>query len=103
MVQSPSMTNSGTIVDHVIKTKTGVNDRRHSAVSEDGKVVVNIAMAPSLAHIYRDCEHLAKEKEPVVSVPTYPWFLHQFWPTTRSKANMTQYSGRFKIKRMVQA
>ena len=91
------------IVDHVIKTKTGVDDRRHSAVSEYDEVVVNIAMAPSLAHIYRECEHLAKEQEPAVSVPTYPWCLHQFWPTTRSKANITQYSGRFKIKGMVQA
>ena len=91
------------IVDHVIKTKIGIDDRRHSAVSEDGEVVVNIAMATSLAHIYRECEHLAKEKEPAVSVPTYSWFLHQFWPTTRSKAKMTQYSARFKIKRMVHA
>ena len=66
------------IVDHVIKTKIGVDDRRHSVVSEDGEVVVNIAMAPSLAHIYRECEHLAKEKEPAVSVAARPAANHSF-------------------------
>lgn len=91
------------IVDNYLKDKTGAEDRRHAGASNEGEVVVNIAMAASLAHIHRECEELAKQKEPAVEVPSYTWFLHQFWPTTRSKSNIAQYTGRFAVKRMVQA
>ena len=36
-------------------------------------------------------------------VPTYTWFLWQFWPFSCSASNMLHYTGRFKVKQMIQA
>ena len=90
------------IVDDYIKDKTAVDDRRHSNITEDGEVIVNTGIAVSYASIYRECTTIAQSKD-ISDIPSYKWFLLQFWPCSRSISGMVQYTGRFKVKRMVQA
>ena len=51
---------------------------------------------------FREYVRIAEEKG-VINIPTYSWFLLQFWPTHRTASDMLHYTGRFKIRRMVQA
>lgn len=95
----------GVVAEH-IDEKTAVDDRRHSASSasseNNDKVVVNMAFALSYADLYRTCIKIAKEKG-IEKFPTYKWFLLQFWPTSRSASKLLQYTGRFRVRRAVQA
>ena len=91
------------IVAEYIEDKTAVDDRRHASSTGDGDVVVNMALALSYADLYRTCCEIAKLKEKEIKIPSYEWFLLQFWPTTRSKSKILKYTGRFKIKRMIQS
>ena len=90
------------IVEKYIDDKTAVDDRRHCSSSGDD-IVVNMALATSLADLFWQCQQIAINSDPPISVPSYSWFLHQFWPTTKTLNNMTHYTGRFKVKKMVQA
>ena len=90
-------------VSTFIDDKTAVDNRRHCNSTGDSDVVVSMAMATSLAEIYRQCVKIANDKDPPPNVLTYSWFLHRFWPTTKTLTNLTHYTGRFKVKRMVQA
>ena len=83
-----------------ISDKTSLDERRHATVDGDS-VVVNMAIATSFASIYRDCEEEASQFN--IETPSYTWFLFQFWPAHRTTSNMLQYTGKFKVKRMVQA
>ena len=86
------------IVAEYIENKTAIDDRRHSQET-DGEIVVTMEIATSYADMYRQCV----TKEPPVQIPSKHWFLLQFWPSTTTISNMTHYTGRLKVKRMVQA
>ena len=90
------------IVDEFIQDKTAIDDRRHSSESS-GEVVVSMAITASYADMYRQCARIAAEKVPPVEVPSKSWFMLQFWPSSKTLSGITQYTGRFKVKRMVQA
>ena len=64
-------------------------------------MVVNMAIASSHASIYREC--VEKAGQSGIEVTSYTWFLLQFWPCSRSAANMLHYTGRLKVKHMIQA
>ena len=61
-----------------------------------------MAMTLSYANLYRKCVGRAKTKN-IHQIPSYGWFLLQFWPSTKTAANVFQYTGQFKVKRMLQA
>ena len=93
-------------MENEINNKTAVDDRRHNNVDEEGNLVVNMAMALSYRDLYRTCVTKAKnagDADSPIPIPTYTWFLLQFWPCTKTMSNMIRYTGRFKVKRMVQA
>ena len=78
-----------------------MDDRRQAGVEGD-TVVVNMAIASSHASIYREC--VEKAGQSGIEVPSYTWFLLQFWPCSHTAANITlHYMGRFKEKHMIQA
>ena len=77
-----------------------MDDRRHAGVEGD-TVVLNMAIASSHASIYGEC--VEKAGQSGIEVPSYTWFLLQFWPCSCTAANMLHYMGRFKVKRMNQA
>jgi DNA-directed RNA polymerase subunit RPC12/RpoP len=88
------------VVQREISEKTAVNDRRHDNADDNGDIVTNMALALSYADLYRTCVSKASDDVPI---PSYDWFLLQFWPTTRTMSRIFRYTGRFKVKRMVQA
>ena len=77
-----------------------MDDRRHVRVDRD-TVVVNMTIASSHASIYRECVENAGQSD--IEVPSYTWFLLQFWSCSHTAANMLHYMGRFKVKRMIEA
>ena len=79
---------------------TAVNDRRHTNVA-DSRAIDNMAIATSYASIYRDCSEEAEKRN--ISIPWYSWFLLQFWPCSRTVSNIMHNTGKFKVRRMVQA
>ena len=81
------------VVAEYIDDKTAVDDRRHSPSSGDGDIVVNMALALSYADLYRTCVDIASSKDSNIQVPTYQWFLLQFWPTFKSQSRILQYTG----------
>ena len=66
-----------------------------------GGTLLNLAIASSRASIYQDC--VGKVGQSGIEVLTYIWLLLQFWPCSRTAANMLHYMGRFKVRRMIQA
>ena len=90
------------IVSEYVESKTAIDDRRHT-MEEDGDLVVSMALATCYSDLYRQCVKIAMANDPPVDVPSKAWFLLQFWPTSKSLSALTNYTGRFKVKRMVQA
>ena len=90
------------MVAKYIDDKTAVDDRRYSLQASETIVVVNMALSVSYAGLYRTCKSIA-ESQGITNVPSYPWFLLQFWPTSKSQSALASHTGRFKVKRMVQA
>ena len=64
-------------------------------------VVVNMASASFHASAYREC--IEKPGQSSIEVPSYTWFLLQFWPCSRTAANMLHYMGKLKVRPMIQA
>ena len=77
-----------------------MDDRRQTGVEGD-TVVVNMAIASSQASIYQEC--VEKTGQSGIEVPSYTWFLLQFWPCSDTAVNMLHYKGRFIVKRMIEA
>ena len=86
----------------LINFGTSIDDRRHTAVTENGEVVVHISLSTLYQDMFRKCVNIAQELN-VEKIPLYPWFLCQFWPSSRSASAMSNYTGKFKVKKMVQA
>ena len=90
------------VADH-ISEKTAVDDRHHSASStEEQNVVVNMAFTLSYADMYKTCIQIAQEKN-INAVPPYLWFMLQFWLTSKSTSKLLHYTGRFRVRHVVQA
>ena len=51
---------------------------------------------------FRECVRIA-EASGIENIPTYSWFLFQFWPTHRTASKILHPTGRFRIRRVVQA
>ena len=51
---------------------------------------------------FRECVRIA-EASGIENIPTYSWFLFQFWPTHRTASKILHPTGRCRIRRVVQA
>ena len=72
---------------------------RHGGIDADD-VIVNLATATSYAPLFWDCrEKTIKQND---DVPHYTWFLLQFWPCSHTASSVIHYTGRFKVKQMIQ-
>jgi hypothetical protein len=71
---------------------TAVDDRRHGTIT-------HLARAISI----RDFVDQVKQRYPEGTlIPSNEWFRLQFWPKTPSTLRSLHYTGRFKLKFMVQ-
>ena len=72
--------------------ETAVDDRRHDRID-------HLAVALSVPDLL--CE-VSKRVEPGTPIPSVQWLRLQFWPKTPSAKVALQYTGRLKLKYMVQ-
>ena len=61
--------------------------------------IVNLLNSPMS---FRECVRITKARG-IENIPTYLWFLLQFWPTHWTASKKLHRTGRFRIRRMVQA
>ena len=61
-----------------------------------------MALAGSYADLYCQCVKISQENN-INAIPSYAWYLLQFWPSSATASKLLHYTGRFKVKRMVQA
>ena len=74
-------------------TEVAVQERRHGEITY---------LASALSS--RDMlEEVAKRCLQGTPIPSEAWLRYQFWPTAPSKRSASQYTGRLKVKYMVQA
>ena len=64
--------------------------------------MANMALALSYADLYRTCVDIASSKDSDIQIPTYQWFLLQFWSTSKSQSRIL-HTGRLNVRRMVQS
>ena len=83
-----------------IAEKTATYGRRHTTITK-GEVVVTMDISLSYVDLYRKCVARAENKN-IEKIPPYGWLLLKFWPSAKTTSNVFQYTGHFKLKRMVQ-
>ena len=86
-----------------IEKLTAVNDRCHSETTENGNVVVNLALALSVRDLYEKCKVYTIEKGVTEkNIPSLNWFRFQFWPKSSCMATAMNYTDQFNVCFMVQ-
>ena len=79
-----------------------VDDRRHAA-EMDGEVVLNMAFALSARDLYQQCVDQAKKENLLdEQIPSLSWFRFQFWPKNIYTHTAMNYTGRLKIRYIIQ-
>jgi len=72
--------------------KTAVDDRRHDSLEY-------LAVAISVSDLMSE---VSKRVDPDTPIPSVQWLRLQFWPKTPTAKVALQYTGRLKLKYMVQ-
>ena len=79
-----------------------VDDRRHSD-TQDGEVISYMALVISVRDLYEQCVSTAKASGLTdEDIPSKSWFRFQFWPKNPYTHTALNYTGRLKIRYMVQ-
>ena len=79
-----------------------VDDRRHGG-NIDSEVITNMALAISARDLYEQCATAAKHDGLTdEDVPSLSWFRFQFWPKNPYTHASLNYTGRLKVRYMVQ-
>ena len=81
------------------KVQIAVQERRHAPLS-DGEVVTYMATALNARTLY---EAVVKQCPEGVAIPSQQWLKWQFWPRHAGKLSAKRYTGRIKIRYMVQS
>lgn len=79
--------------------ETAVDERRHDTVKGD-EIVSHLAQALSVRDLH---EQVTSRCPPDTPIPSIQWLRYQFWPRKQSAATSERYTGRLKVKFMVQS
>ena len=79
--------------------ETAVDDRRHDTIANDD-VVTHLATALSVRDLH---EEVCKQCPDGTKMPSIQWLRLQFWPKKPTAKTAARYTGRLKIKFMLQA
>ncbi len=79
---------------------TAVDDRRHDVVAGNDDVVTHLAIALSVRDLH---EQVSSQCPEGTTIPSVQWLRIQFWPRRPTAKTASRYTGRLKIKFMVQA
>ena len=82
------------------KLETAVDDRRHDAVTKDFDVVTHLANAFSVRDLYEQIVSKCPENTPI---PSKQWLRLQFWPRNCHFKSAARYTGKLKVKFMIQS
>ena len=80
--------------------ETAVDDRRHDVVDGGDEVVTHLATALSAVDLHRQVSSQCPEG---TAIPSVQWLRNQFWPRRPTAKSASRYTGRLRIKFMVQA
>ena len=81
--------------------ETAVDDRRHDVVDGGDEVVTHLATALSAAvDLHKQVSSQCPEG---TAIPSVQWLRNQFWPRRPTAKSASRYTGRLRIKFMVQA
>ncbi|XP_071947398.1 uncharacterized protein [Antedon mediterranea] len=79
--------------------ETAVDDRRHDQVSEN-EVITHLATAVSVRDLY---DQVIERCDEGTKIPSLQWLRLQFWPRRPTAKAAARFTGKLKIKFMVQA
>jgi hypothetical protein len=79
--------------------ETAVDERRHDTVAE-GDVITHLADALSVRDLHEEVVKKCPEGTPI---PSIQWLRIQFWPRRPCAKTASRYTGKLKVKFMVQA
>ena len=80
---------------------TAVDDRRHDVVAGNADVVTHLATALSVRDLHE--QQVSKQCPEGTAIPSIQWLRIQFWPRRPTAKTASRYTGRLRIKFMVQA
>ncbi len=80
--------------------ETAVDERRHDTVDKNGQVITHLACVLSARDLH---DEVSKRCPPDTPIPSLQWLRYQFWPRKVSTSTSKQYTGRLKLKHMVQS
>ena len=72
----------------------------HDTVQADGEVITHLAKALSVWDLH---EEVTKKCPPGTPIPSVQWLRYQFWPRKPTASTAKKYTGKLKIKFMVQS
>ena len=91
------------ICSKILQELTAVDVHRHCAASQEtGDVIVLMSVAISARSLYDKCKETALKTLKKEDIPSLSWFCFQFWPKDSRTHAALNYTGRFKIKYMMQ-
>ena len=82
------------------EVETAVDDRRHDAADVNGDIVTHLAAFLSVRDLY---DQFAKRVPEGTPLPSKQWLRLQFWPQRKNAAVSRFFTGKIKLKFMVQA
>ena len=86
---------------HIVSNlETAVDERRHDKVTDDGDTVTHFADAFSVSDFYNQVAQKCPADTPL---PSKEWLRLQFWPKNCQTKSSVRYTGKLKVKFMVQS
>ncbi|CAG2243123.1 unnamed protein product [Mytilus edulis] len=82
------------------KLELAVDDRRHDKIDKGGDVITHLADAFSVRDLY---EQVKAKLAPNILVPSQQWLRWQFWPRHANFQSSHRYTGKLKVKFMIQS
>ncbi|XP_033096588.1 uncharacterized protein LOC117100862 [Anneissia japonica] len=79
--------------------ETAVDERRHDSIADD-EVIVHLATALSVRDLHEQVSSRCPEG---TKIPGIQWLRMQFWPRRPTAKTAARYTGKLKVKYMVQA
>ena len=104
MVKQNLLMHFGTLLRKIEELQAAaIDDCQHTQVKKDGDAVSNLALAISARHLYKQCCKTGREKRLSDNqLPSLSWFRFQFWPKNPYTYSALNYTGRLKLKYMMQ-
>ena len=104
MVKQNLLMHFGTLLRKIEELQAAaVDDCQHAQVTKDGDARSNLALAISARHLYEQCCKTGREKGLSDNqLSSLSWFRFQFWPKNPYTHSALNYTGRLKLKYMMQ-